>query len=368
MNTPKIAFFLPNLNAGGAEKVMVTLAKEFLAQGIAVDMVLSQKTGTLSKQLPQSICTISLNSSSVLKSMGKLTQYLKQAQPDVLISAMDHSNVVALSAVKLAGIKCKVLATVHTHVSHTPKSLKQKVLFKLIPKLYPTAHKIIAVSHGVANDLVKQFALAPDHIKVIFNPLDREKINSMAQATCNFAPFTEKVPIIITVGRLSEAKDFSTLLKAFKQVLNKQKAHLLFVGHGPLETELKLVAKRLKMEERVTFYGYSANPYPLIKNADLYVLSSKREGFGIALAEALVLGKKIVSTHCPSGPAEILENGKWGKLVPVGDDVKMAEAILSQLMEPEPDSEEFGATTRFSATQIANQYLQTLFPNKKAGE
>ena len=237
----------------------------------------------------------------------------------------------------LSRVETKVFVSEHIALRKALKNinfLKRFTIYLLIKFFYPLANGIIVVSDGVAKDIIKITKIPQYKIKTIYNPVIETKIYKYSEKIIDKKfnkIFSDDLPIILGVGRLTKQKDFQTLIKAFSIVKRKINSKLLILGEGQERPSLENLIKKLSLEKNVFLPGFVPNPYPFFKKADIFVLSSAWEGFGIVLVESLALGTSIVSTNCPSGPKEILENGKYGKLVPIKDVNALAEAIIKTL-------------------------------------
>lgn len=357
----RIALFLPNLGGGGAERVMVNLARGFAKRGLKVDLVLANAEGPYLSQVPSDVRIVDLGSSRVLASFPRLVRYLRREKPGVLFSALDYANIVALWAHKLSRVPARVVVSVHCNVSQhyaKPKNLQGRLMPLLVRAFYPWANNVVAVSQGVADDLVRLTGLPKDKVQVIYNPLVSQELFVKADETLDhpwFAP--GEPPVILGAGRLTEQKDFPTLIRAFALVRKKYLARLMILGEGEERPKLEHLIKELGLEDDVALPGFVENPYKYMKRAKVFVLSSAWEGFGNVLVEAMALGTPVIATDCPSGPAEILEGGKWGRLVPVGNVEALAKAISKSLKDG------FSATERakmFSVDAVIEQYLKVI--------
>jgi glycosyltransferase involved in cell wall biosynthesis len=346
---PEISFFFRALTGGGAEHITANLAQGFAERGYKVDLVLTSPAGLYLEQISPEIRVVDLNtfhkthtrSSSSLRNLWNLVAYLRQYQPKVLMTGTHFINEIGIIANLLAKIvnhsqtKTKICVLEHTNISVEYKFVEQRSS-QIIPwtsqLLYPFADHIVAVSHGVAQDLSKLSHLPLDHIQVIYNPILLENLDQLAQEEITFDEFKNKdCPIVLGAGRFVTQKDFKTLIKAFKTVRSQIKAKLILMGGGTQKQQLQNLCQELGLEQDVHLLNFVSNPYPLIAHADVFVLSSRWEGLPTVLVEALALGTPIVSTDCPSGPREILQDGHYGTLVPVGDTEAMAAAILETL-------------------------------------
>lgn len=358
-----IAIFLMDLGGGGAERVMINLAQGFIQNQLSVDLVLVQAKGPYLSQLPAGINVITLNSTRLLLSIPKLIHYLKKKQPKVLLSALDDTNFIAILAGKIAGTSTKVAVTVHNNLSRESRDapqLKRRLTPTFVGWFYPLADYVIGVSNGVTNDLLT-LGSPPGKTHSIYNPIVSAELLEQLKEPVDHPWFASgQPPVILGVGRLSLQKDFATLIRAFAQVRKQHKARLMILGEGRKKADLESLVQDLDLTEDVLFPGFVENPYSYMAGAAVLVLSSAWEGFGNVLVEAMAAGTSVVSTDCESGPAEILAHGEYGKLVPVGDSQRMAEAILATLTTPfHPESLKQRAM-EFSLENSVNQYLEIL--------
>ncbi|MBB6285312.1 glycosyltransferase [Geobacillus subterraneus] len=331
----KISFFIPSLRGGGAERVILNLAKTFSYYKYDVDLVTVKAEGAYLSQVPKKINIIDLNAPRVSLSLIPLIKYLNKNKPYALISAMNHVNIIAILATKLALVKTKVLISEHSTLSRSlmhPENFRSRLLPFFMKFFYPFADKIIAVSHGVADDLAKALNFPRSKIEVIYNPVVSDELFEKANQEVDHPWFKDsQCPVILAVGRLTEAKDFPTLIRAFHYVRQKRKAKLVILGEGEKRAELINLVKKLGLDNDVDIAGFVENPYSYMKGCSVFVLSSKWEGLPTVLVEALACGANIVATDCPSGPREILKNGEYGSLVNVGDEKALAREIFKKL-------------------------------------
>jgi glycosyltransferase involved in cell wall biosynthesis len=333
-----IAFFLPSLRGGGAERVIVNLAQGITERGHRVDMVLAAGEGVFLEQLPPAVRVVDLRAGRVIRSLGSLTRYLRHERPRVLVSSMSHGNLVALWAAKLAGGATPVVVTVHNTLSQTTQQ-QGRIVGGLWPFLlrtfYPWAAGVVAVSRGAADDLARTSGLPRESVEVVYNPVITPDTAALARRTPDhpwLAP--GQPPVILGVGRLTRQKDFATLLRAFAEVRGRRTARLIILGEGEDRRALEALVGQLGVADDVALPGFRENALAYMGASAVYVLSSAWEGLPTVLIEALAVGARVVSTDCPSGPREILQDGRLGALVPVGDVSAMAGAILEALDRP----------------------------------
>ena len=367
----RVALFLPSLRGGGAERAMLNLARGFAERGLAVDMVLAKAEGPYLNQLPPNVCVVDLGASRVLASLPGLVRYLRCERPQALLSALDHANVVALWARALARVPTRIVVSVRSNTSWSTRyapTLRARLAPLWIRPFYPWADVVVTISQGVADDLARLTGLSREKMRVIYNPVVTPEIFSKAQEPLDhpwFAP--GQPPVVLGVGRLTIQKDFPTLIRAFALVRAQRPARLMILGEGEERPKLEALVRELGLEQDVALPGFVSNPYAYMARAAVFVLSSLWEGLPTALIEAMALGTPVVSTDCPSGPAEILEGGVWGKLVPVGDRDALSAAVVSSLDSPSlPD-----ATRRaqdFSLDRIVGEYLELLLSESSVAQ
>ena len=362
----RISLFFGNFNSGGVQRVRLILAKGFLERGFFVDIVVVNSRGALRKQVPVGANIIDLGARSALASLPALTRYLRRKKPDAILSAQTHHNITAIWARRLSGVSARLIVGEHNNLQEVVKySTFRNQLRPLAARLiYPGADAILAVSKGVADALSVTSGIKRADIHVIYNPVMLSDIQKRIQEGPEHPWQKQKhIPVIIAVGSLREQKDYPTLIKAFAKARANRSMRLIILGEGRCREQLQTLINKLNLAEDVHLKGNVANPYIYMQHADLYVLSSRWEGFPNALLEALACGAPIVATDCPSGPAEMLENGRYGHLVPVGDEDALAEAIQKTLDFPPSSILLKKRASEFSLEVICEQYLRLLVPH-----
>ena len=359
-NGRRLAIFLPSLEGGGAERAMCRLAMGFAKRCVPVDLVLAKKIGPYLPHVPESIRVIDLNANRILASVPGLIRYLRDERPSCLISALSHANVIAILSRILARSSAKLIVSEHTPLFQAQaniKVLRDRFLPFLIRVLYYRADHIIAVSRGIADQLAVQ-GVPRNKIAVIHNPVVDDGLYEKAREALDhpwFAPHAP--PVIVAAGRLAKEKDFQTLIRAFSLVRKMRQVRLMILGEGERRTELHKLAQRLGIADDVSLPGFVDNPYKYMKRAAAFTLSSLFEGFPNVLVEAMACGAPIISTDCHSGPAEILENGHWGRLTAVGDAVALArtiEEVLDEAIHPDVKSR----AAIFNVEDMTDEYLK----------
>jgi glycosyltransferase involved in cell wall biosynthesis len=226
---------------------------------------------------------------------------------------------------------------------------------------YRRAHAVVAVADAMAEDLARMIGFPRDKITVVYNPAVTPEMLAKAQQPAPHAWLSPGgPPVLVAVGRLHEQKDFQTLLRAFALVRARRSARLIILGEGPERPALEAGVAKLGLTEDVDLPGFVPNPYAFMAGASQFVLSSRYEGLPTVLIEAMACGCPVVSTDCPSGPGEILDNGKYGRLVPVGDAAALAEAMEATLDAPPPAAELKARADLFHIDRVIDSYRRLL--------
>jgi glycosyltransferase involved in cell wall biosynthesis len=362
-SSPDVSLFLRGLYEGGAERVMLNLARGFIKQGLKVDLVLARAKGVYMQQVPSGIRVINLEAEWMPSSLPKLIQYLQKEHPKNLLAALHYPCEIALWAKRLSGVSTKIIVSEHNTLSQEAKRIAQtSVRFTpLAARLfYPWADGIVAVSQGVAKDLANITGIPRERIQVIYNPIIDSQLFAQAKEPVQHPWFQpSEIPVILGVGRLYPQKDYPTLIRAFAQVRKVRPVRLVILGCGPEQARLEALIDELGLKEEVALLDFVQNPYAYMARAAVLVLSSGWEGFGNVLVEAMAVGTPVVSTNCESGPSEILANGKYGLLTPVGDQIAIAEAINS-VLSSNTKRVESSWLQQFSLEHSVEKYLKLL--------
>ncbi len=393
-----LAIFIPSLEGGGVARVMLHLAKAFVESGHQVDLLLCETKGAFLDAIPPTIKVIDLKPTSswmsrlliltgnptliltlllpillakkppkTIRYLSDLTAYLVREKPDSLLSAKTHANLIAIWARSHAASQTRMVVSERSTIStviQNSRKWRWRFVQPLIQKVYPKADLVTAVSDGVAADVSSCAGLPQACVTTIYNPILIDHINAQGSLPISHPWFeTDTIPIILGVGRLVPAKDFSTLVKAFARIHATRPARLIILGEGRERQKLESLANQLGIASDFLLPGFETNPYAYMSRATVFVLSSLLEGLPNALIEALACGCPVVSTNCRNGPQEILANGDFGALVPVGDERAMADAIRATLEDP-PNRERLRSrAAEFDIDAIAKQYLQALLPS-----
>jgi glycosyltransferase involved in cell wall biosynthesis/peptidoglycan/xylan/chitin deacetylase (PgdA/CDA1 family) len=359
-----ICILLPDLRGGGAERLHVNLANDWVARGLRVQLVLMSSRGDLHGILDPRVDIADLRSSRFRSLLIPLSRHLRAVGPAVTLAAMWPLTSVAIASWALAGRPGRLFVSDHTHLSIAAVrelGVPRWFLASTMRLTYPHASGVIAVSKGVKDDMMALAALDPAIIDVIHNPAAMG--GPFSRGTPEDRALLWKRPggkNILSVGTLKAQKDHATLISAFALLPARLDARLTILGEGALRAELEEQVRSLNLQGRVELAGFILDPYPWYRTADLFVLSSRWEGFGNVLVEALECGVPVVSTNCTSGPSEVLEDGRFGKLVPVQDPAAMAAAMSASLMERHDVEANRRRASDFSVNTISDRYLSRI--------
>lgn len=361
-NKPDIAVYLYRLLGGGAERVMVNLLQGFVQRGLKTDLVLNKQEGSYLTQVPSQVRIIDLSAPKPWRNgLPSLVRYLQKERPAALLTGLHYNNEIAILAKRLAFASTRVVVSEHNTLSLRVKREKNEQKSALTARLfYPFADAVVAVSQGVAKDLSLVTGMPLNRIQTVYNPVILPDLIAKAKQPVDhpwFAP--GEPPVILGVGRLEEQKDFPTLIEAFAIVKQERPARLVILGKGKQQQKLNALVKELGIENDVAFLGFAQNPYSYMAKASVFVLSSIEEGLPTVLIEAMAVGTPVVATNCESGSDEILDNGKYGELVPVGDRDAIASSIL-RVLSGNTKSVPPAPLQQYRLETVTQQYLDIL--------
>lgn len=361
-----IAIVLHDLRGGGAERAMLRLAIGFHEAGRRVVLILVQAKGEYLHEVPANIPVVDLATESVFGAIPKLASWLRRNRPGKILAALTHVNIAVIVASKLARFPGPVVVSERNQISEkagAAQRVRERITFALTPFIYRRADAIVAVSRGVAQDVVKFTGLPSERVHYVHNPVFDASIGERAALAPPHpwlnGPSTD-VPVIIAVGRLHYQKDFETLIRAFNRLRTTRPARLIIFGDGAERPTLERLAEHSTFSADIDLPGFCANPFAAMSRAQLLVLSSRWEGFPNVLVEAMSCGCAVVATECPSGPDEILDGGRYGPLVPIGDDSAMADAIALALDTPGLGDRAAERAKVFSVASASESYLKIL--------
>lgn len=358
-----ISLLLPDLRGGGAERVMVDLAREFARLGHTVEFVLMQATGDFLPEAERDFAVVDLAAPRTRNMPLQFARYLRKRKPDVVIANMWPLTSAAVIGKSLSRQPCHLLLVEHNTLTRQYASwsrLHGLFMAASMATTYRFADGIAAVSEGSAIDTARLARVPSDRVTVLHNPIPQRPMPSPeARAIADTLWACPSGQRILTVGSLKDQKNHPLLLRSFAAV-DRSDARLMLLGQGDNEAALRTLASDLGIADRVIFAGFHPDPTPLYATADLFVLSSDYEGFGNVIVEALSFGLPVVSTDCPSGPSEILQGGRFGRLVPVGDAPALARAMEDALAAPEDRAALIRRASDFAPEIAARKYLDLL--------
>jgi glycosyltransferase involved in cell wall biosynthesis len=359
----KVALFLPSLRGGGAERTMIRLAEEFVSEGLGVDLVLVELEGQYVDDVPDEVRVVDLDASRSLKSLFPFISYLRTNRPDVVLSTIPNVNLIAIWASLLVpfSVRTVIREPNPPATSSASKERKGRITDFFCRRFYRFADHVVAISGDIASELRREYNISSSALTVIHNPVFTPDLTEAAAEPLDDPWFGDRdIPVVLGVGRLAEQKRFTDLLGAFAEVRKVRDARLVILGEGPKRAELERRAAELGISKSVQMPGFVDNPFRYMANADVFVSSSKYEGFGNVIVEALACGCPVVATDCPGGPSEILEGGEYGRLVPVGDTYILGQAIVETLGEEINKDRLVDRAEDFSVRRISHAYAGVL--------
>jgi glycosyltransferase involved in cell wall biosynthesis len=335
-----ILFVTSNLGGGGGERVLVNIINHLDRTRFQPHLALYQKEGVFLRELASDVPVHEIQPMGYgflyrnwvrMRAMKRLCD---QLHPVLVMSVLWQVNIVTILADTLFGLGCPVVVNEQTALKMDLQSQWQRHIFwPLAHRVYKRAAKVIAVSSGIASELQETLSLSPDKFQVIHNSITLDEIRD--QSSLSSVSLSMIHPRLVAVGRLARSKNYPLLLRAVGRVVREEPVSLYVLGEGSERSRLEKLIRDLGLHPVVRLLGFQRNPYAYMRQADVFVLSSDYEGFGNVIIEAMALGVPVIATDCPYGPREILAGGKYGVLVPPGDEQALADAILSLLRDPD---------------------------------
>lgn len=360
---PDIVIFGDLSTEGGAVRCLANIIPEWTSAGFDVQLVgYRNAVRFYPDELPASVNLHHLGTRGRMATLWRLWGYLRKVRPRAVLATNHRDNLLLAVSARLPGVHSRMVLQAHNNFVGSSRGGERKRRKKIrqVRRLYPWAHALITVSHGLARTLrevgrLRDLPVYPIHNAVITDAMLERSGETVEHPWLGY----DDGPTAIYVGRFSPQKDLRTLLEALAELRRERPVRLIMLGKGSQQQDLAAYARELGIAEVVDMPGHVANPHAWMARADLFVLSSAWEGFGNVVAEALALGVQVVSTDCPSGPSEILGQGRLGRLVPVGAPSALARAMRQALDQPIPyDPRE--ATLSFRADYVARRYLEVL--------
>lgn len=361
-----IAIYTSALGRGGAERAMLNLANALAERDVPVDVLVAKRG--ISDYLPlldSRAGLIDLEASPAVLGLPGLVRYLRRVRPSALVSVELRGHAMSLAARGLAGVDTLCVASVqnfHSREYETGVSLTRRLTLDSMRFVLPRMDRIFAVSRRVADDVVETFGVDRGVVRVVPNPIVPPEIGRRASEPVEHPWFRDGAgPVVLSIGRLSRQKNYPLLIRAFARLAGESDVRLVILGEGEDREALEALVAELGLEDRVDLPGFVDNPYAYLARSALFVLSSDWEGLPSVVIEALAVGCPVVSTDCPSGPREILEDGRYGRLVEPGDEEELARAMRQALATDEVAPERLRDRARaYSASEVAATYVEEL--------
>jgi glycosyltransferase involved in cell wall biosynthesis len=348
---------MPQLNMGGAERVIINIMNHLNRDKFTISLLLFNRNGSLMEDLNSDIAIYSLNICSVAKGIPKLLLKIYQLRPDILFSGIGNLNLYISLFIPLMRHlipETKWVARQASILTLNNRAEKSPKLYEwLYKRIYKNYNIVICQSKYMQRDLVENYNFPKEQSVVINNPIDIKKINELSNKSIKY-PFDRNKIRLISVGGLRYEKRQDLLLKAFAKLSDKYT--LTIIGDGIKRDELEKLSKKLEIDNRVVFLGYLKNPYPYIKSADIFLLTSEYEGFPNVLLEANLLKIPVIAFNSIGGVAEIIENGVNGVLVPYKDINTLVETINKTVNKYKGDAIRDRAVKKYSINLIIKKY------------
>jgi len=363
MTQPRLALFISDYGQGGVERMLVNTASAIARRGIPVSLVVTTETLQFAGALNPDVELVRLSPSGVVR---QLSQWLWEARPAATISGKLQDDAILIRARDAAGVSTRVYFRVGNPLGHRVRARHRSSLRRWweigkLRRLYARADGYIAVSRGNADDLVESLGVERGRVLTLPNPVITEDLENRTLTRPDHPWYRpDEPPVVLAVGGLRQQKDFPTLVCAFANVRKHMDCRLLILGEGRQRARLLALGEDLGLGDSFALNGWVEDPYPYMKFASVFTLTSIWEGFGNVLVEAAALKTPLVATDCPYGPREILEAGRYGRLVPVGDEVALATAIEQTIQDPPPADVTARAAEPYRADSSARQYIAAL--------
>lgn len=359
----RIANFIPSLSGGGAERVVVNLLRAFDRDKVTPLLITGSVTGPFADKIPDDVEVIDLKTPQMRKATRPLIEVLNRQKADLVISHLSHANIAILRAARKAKHRPTIAVVEHMTMSaYKGERWRDRLIKPLTKRLYPHADHIISVSNDAARDLEQVLSLPKNSVQTIYNPVVSPELEQQARENIEHPLGQFKGKLILGVGRLSEQKDFSTLIESFSKLHTHvdMAVHLAILGTGEQESLLRSLIAKHELQDSISLVGFQDNPYAWMRKADLFVLSSRWEALPTVLIEAMACGTNIVSTDCPSGPREILPPALHDHLVEVGDTSALAQQMSRVLRHPITAKQWTTAVSHFSFAHAATAYSELI--------
>lgn len=364
MPKPDLTVLITDYGDGGVERMLVNTVNGLARAGVHVHYLVGRRDGAYLDAVQRGVEVIEMRAADAGES---LTAYLERVRPPRLMTAKLRDDALAVGARRRSGADTRLYFRVGNPLAYrlrqrTWNPLRYGLALRRLRRLYAMGDAAIAISPGVADDLAERIWVPRNRIHLVPNPAVTEELASRALEPVDH-PWLQRGanrPVIMGAGGLRQQKDFSTLIRAFARVRAKRDCRLIILGQGRQRSRLLALAGRLGVSSDLDLPGWVSNPHAWLGRASVFALSSRWEGFGNVLVESASLGIPLVATDCPSGPRYILQDGRFGELVPVRDSAAMAAALELVLADPPPPDHVRRAAEPFTLERSARAYMAAL--------
>lgn len=369
----RLLCFLPDLDAGGAQRTVVNLVNALPRDRVSPRLIVARGGGQTQADLADDIAVDDLGARRVRGAIAGLRDRIRRDRPDLLLSTFVAANIGAMLATRgMAGRPPVILRETNTH-RHRPDF--PAVLRWGARWAYPRAERVIALSEGVRRELIESYRLDPARTVTLHNPVEVSDMAAAAAAARSEPPpwrdrLAGDAPVVIGIGRLVPQKGFDLLIEAVAALADRS-VRLVILGDGPQGAALRTLGDARGLGPRLYMPGHVRDPARWLAHADLFVLSSRWEGFGHVLVEAMACGAPVLATDCPYGPADVLREGESGILVAPGRAEDLSSA-MARLLRDSALRRRLAAAGRerariFEADRIAAAYADLFDATSRAG-
>lgn len=360
----KVSFFLQDLRGGGAERSVVRLANGIAARGIPTDIVLIRREGVFLDEVAPNVGIVPLGSRRTAESVYHFARYLRRERPQAVFSHMTHTNVAAVLAREFSGAGPRLVLVEHNRfdVALARKKGLVRLAYKAVPLAYRRADFVAGVAERMRERIGAVTGLPESRITTLHNPVVSPELFDKAAAAPDHPWLADGgAPVLLSVGRLTRQKNFPLLINAFADVVKRRPSRLVILGEGEERANLEALVASLDLGDSVSLPGFLPNPFALMSRAAAFVMSSSWEGLPTVLIEALACGVPVISTDCESGPDEILDGGRYGRLVPVDEPQALADAIVATLDDPGDKAARISRAKEFDTDNAVDRYIALAF-------
>jgi glycosyltransferase involved in cell wall biosynthesis len=357
-----ISFFIQDLRAGGAERSVVRLVNGIAERGINVDLVLVNRSGPFLDELSPEVTVVELPQQRTLTAALGLRAYMARSRPAALVSSMTHTNVAAIMARLGAPWRPRLVVVEHNNFQQN-RAIRRglaRLSYEVVPLLYRYADVVAVVANDMRESLAAAARISADKIETLYNPVVTPELSAKAAAEPAHPWLKHPLerPVFVGVGRFERQKNFQLLIEAFAIARKRMPCRLIILGEGTLRPQLENQVAEAGLKADVDLPGFDSNPFSILNHASAFVMSSDWEGLPTVVIEALACGCPVISTDCPTGPREILQNENYGRLVAPGDAPALADAMIATVQQPVDRERLIERAADFNLDRAVDRYLE----------